>query len=141
MWGNDNKHKTEKVDTLIGQNTEINGDVIFSGGLHIDGKVKGNIIAEPDSSAVLVLTDKGYIEGEIRVPYLVADGKIRGDVHAQEMVELGTGASISGDVYYDKIEMVMGAEVNGNLIHLNEAAKPHLVHSTDIGDETNSGNT
>lgn len=139
MWGNGKKRNTDKVDTLIGPNTEIKGDVKFSDGLHVDGKIRGNVVAESGSSAVLVLSDKGLIEGEIKVPYLVADGRISGDVHATEMVELGANASISGDVYYSKIEMVMGAEVNGNLIHINDASIPHLVHSQDVSKENHTG--
>jgi cytoskeletal protein CcmA (bactofilin family) len=120
MWGSNKKHRSEKVDTLIGQQTELHGNVMFSGGLHVDGKVKGNIIAEKESSTMLVLSEKGSIEGEIRVPYIIVNGQVIGDIYASESVELAQNARITGNVYYNRIEIAMGAEVNGSLVHYEE---------------------
>ncbi|MFQ5469894.1 MAG: polymer-forming cytoskeletal protein [Gammaproteobacteria bacterium] len=129
MWGNGNKAQTHKVDTLIGENTVIQGDLVFKGGLHVDGKINGNVIADGESSTVLVLSNKGAIEGEVRVPYQVINGSITGDLHSLVCVELASNARVKGNVYYNKIEMAMGAEVNGNLVHLDEAEKPLLTHN------------
>jgi len=123
MWGNNSKQQTEKVDTLVGQHTELRGEIIYKGGLHVDGRIKGNVIAENESSTILVLSEGGSIEGEVKVPYIVINGTVTGDLHAQQSVELGAKARINGNVYYNKIEMAMGAEVNGSLVHINEAAK------------------
>jgi len=123
MWGSNSKQKVEKVDTLVGTHTELRGDIIYKGGLHVDGKIKGNVIADDESSTILVLSESGTIEGEVKVPYIVINGSVSGDLHAQESVELGANARINGNVYYNKIEMAMGAEVNGSLVHINEASK------------------
>lgn len=117
MWGQGKKTAIGKIDTLIGENTEITGDVRFSGGLHIDGSIKGNVIATSDANAVLMLSEHGRIEGEVRVPNVVLNGAVTGDVHASERVELATKARVNGNVFYSLIEMSMGAEVNGNLVH------------------------
>jgi cytoskeletal protein CcmA (bactofilin family) len=118
MWGNSKKPKqTANIDSLIGQNTEIRGDVIFSGGLHVDGKVKGNVIATEGDDSVLTLSERGTIEGEVKVPNVVVNGTVIGDVHALSHVELASQARVHGNVYYTLIEMAMGAEVNGNLVH------------------------
>lgn len=119
MWGG-KKQRTEKVDTLIGQQTELHGDIVFSGGLHVDGKIKGNVIADKESSTMLVLSEKGSIEGEVRVPYIVVNGLVVGDIYASESVELAQNARITGNVYYNRIEVTMGAEVNGSLVHHEE---------------------
>ncbi len=111
------KKTAAKIDTIVGQHTEITGDVRFSGGLHVDGTVKGNVIADKDSDAVLMLSEHGRIEGEVHVPNVILNGAVSGDVHASERVELATQAKINGNVYYNLIEMAMGAEVNGNLVH------------------------
>ena len=125
MWGKD-KHKTTKVDTLIGQQTELRGDILFSGGLHIDGVIKGNVIAEPGGSSLLTLSENGVIEGEVRVPHVILNGKVVGDVHAAESIELAARASVTGSVYYSMIEMAMGAVVNGKLVRRTEAEPPRL---------------
>jgi cytoskeletal protein CcmA (bactofilin family) len=118
MWGSTKKPKqTADIDSLIGQNTEIRGDVIFSGGLHVDGKVKGNVISAEGDDSVLTLSERGTIEGEVKVPNVVVNGTVIGDVHALSHVELAAQARVHGNVYYTLIEMAMGAEVNGNLVH------------------------
>jgi len=119
MWGN-NKRKVTRIDSLIGQHTEIHGDITFKGGLHIDGKVEGNITALEDSGSVLTLSEQGVITGEVRVPNVILNGKVRGNVYAGEHVELALNARIIGNVYYHLIEMAMGAEVNGSLIHASD---------------------
>ncbi|MCW9058587.1 MAG: polymer-forming cytoskeletal protein [Gammaproteobacteria bacterium] len=127
MWGNAKKHKSARIDTIIGQHTVLEGDIHFTGGLHVDGKVKGNVIADGGSDAVLTLSEQGSIEGEVRVPDVMLNGTVRGDVHATERVELAARARVTGNVYYHLIEMAMGAEVNGNLVHRGqEAARPVL---------------
>lgn len=105
------------IETVIGAQTHLEGDVSFSGGLHVDGVIKGSITAEPDSQSVLTVSEQGRIEGNVRVPNLVLNGLVEGDVHVGERVELASHAKVNGNVYYKLIEMAMGAEVNGNLVH------------------------
>jgi cytoskeletal protein CcmA (bactofilin family) len=119
MWGK-RKKKVTQIDSLIGQGTVINGDVEFSGGLHIDGLVKGNILAGDDSGSILTLSEQGSVEGEVRVPNVVINGTVKGNVYADEHVELALNARIVGNVYYNLIEMAMGAEVNGSLVHASD---------------------
>ncbi len=120
MFGKRKKIKASKIDSLIGRQTEIFGDLRFSGWLHVDGTVKGNVVADDDSSSVLTLSEHGTIEGEVRVPNVVLNGVVIGDVHANAQIELAANAQITGNVYYQLIEMAMGAEVNGNLVHKGE---------------------
>lgn len=121
MWGNKGKSKMPRVDTLVGEGTCVAGDLSFSGGLHVDGTVRGNIIAEGgDGTATLVIGDRGRIEGEVRVPHVIISGAVNGDVRALESVELAPQAQVTGNIYYTRIEMAMGAAVNGQLIHVSE---------------------
>jgi cytoskeletal protein CcmA (bactofilin family) len=126
MWGRGKKRRTTRIDTLIGQQSQVLGDVHFSGGLHVDGTIKGNVIADNDASSMLSLSDHGTIEGEVRVPFVVLNGVVLGDVHASEHVELAANARVTGNVYYNLIEMAIGAEVNGKLVHNVEAASAEL---------------
>jgi cytoskeletal protein CcmA (bactofilin family) len=126
MFGNRKKIRTTKIDTLIGRKSEMLGDVRFTGGLHVDGTVKGNVVADEDASSVLTLSESGVIEGEVRVPNVVLNGTVIGDVHARQHIELASNARITGNVYYSLIEMAMGAEVNGNLVHVAEDAEAPL---------------
>ncbi len=125
---------TAQIDSLIGQNSEIRGDVVFKGGLHIDGKVKGNVIAEEGGAeSILTLSDRGMIEGEVKVPNVVVNGTIIGDVHAMAHIEVATKARIHGNIYYSLIEMAMGAEVNGTLVHKSDKSVVELKKREDVG--------
>jgi cytoskeletal protein CcmA (bactofilin family) len=105
--------------TLISRSTEIVGDIHFSGELLIEGRVKGNIYAEDDSDALIRVAEKGSVEGEICVPSAIINGLVQGDVRSAKHVELAAKATVVGNVYYNLIEMVMGSEVNGNLMHIS----------------------
>ena len=118
MLGKVKKRKPTKVDSLIGQNSRLTGDIRFGGGLHVDGSIKGNVVADDDERATLTVSDRGTIEGEVRVPYIILNGLVKGDVFANEHVELASSARVEGNVYYALIEMAMGAEVNGKLVRI-----------------------
>ena len=127
MFGKKSNFSSARIDTLIGHGTEINGDLIFAGGLHVDGRINGNVAAEEGSSSILILSEFGHIEGDVRVPNLVINGKIVGDVHGSTRVELAPKSRIKGSVYYNLIEMAIGAEVNGALVHQPNDGKPQKV--------------
>lgn len=126
MWGKTKKRRTTRIDTLIGQQSQVLGDVRFTGGLHVDGTIKGNVYAEQDGTSMLSLSDHGTIEGEVRVPHVVLNGVVVGDVYASEHVELASNARVTGNVYYNLIEMAIGAEVNGKLVHHAEPGTAQL---------------
>ena len=109
--------KTQRIDTLIGAGTRIIGDVQFTGGFHVDGHIKGNVDAPQESGSTLSVSDAGVVEGSVAVPNVILNGAVTGDILAQERVELGATARVSGNVYYGLIEMEMGAEINGKLVH------------------------
>jgi cytoskeletal protein CcmA (bactofilin family) len=73
---------------------------------------------------MLTVSEQGVIEGEVRVPSMVLNGTVNGDVHAKERIELAARARINGDVYYNLLEMAIGAEVNGKLVHVTEENPP-----------------
>ncbi|PCJ33429.1 MAG: cell shape determination protein CcmA [Moraxellaceae bacterium] len=122
MWGKDNSKKVDfdrhaGKTTMISKGTEITGDITFDGGLLIEGVVRGNIRAAEGSDALLRLSEAGIIEGCIYAPNVVINGKVVGDVFSPEHVELASKAVVNGNVHYNLIEMVMGSEVNGSLVH------------------------
>ncbi|MFA9419640.1 MAG: polymer-forming cytoskeletal protein [Gammaproteobacteria bacterium] len=117
MFGKRKTFSAARVDTLIGHGAEVKGDVIFAGGLHVDGKISGNVSAEEGSEAILILSEFGEIEGEVKVPNIVLNGKITGNVYSSSRVELAPKSRITGRVYYNLLEMAIGAEVNGGLVH------------------------
>lgn len=142
-YGKSSKSKTSshgKVDTLIGEHTEITGDIRFVGGLHIEGMVKGNVRAHVASEdALAVVSERGRVEGELRVPNLVVNGEIIGDVYATEHIDLAKNARVQGDVHYKSMEMASGGEINGKLVRIDQEPQQYLEHqglepTVDVGD-------
>jgi cytoskeletal protein CcmA (bactofilin family) len=113
-----------RIDSLIGTGTRIEGSVIFSGGLRIDGEVKGDVrLVEGEGGGTLVVSEQARIEGEVRVGHLVVNGTIVGPVHTTELIELQPRSRVSGDVHYTAIEMHLGAIVEGRLVHIRAGAE------------------
>ncbi len=119
MFGKrDERKPLAKIDTLIGVGTIIEGDIRFSGGLRIDGTVKGNVEAADGAAAsTLILSEQARIEGNVAVAYLVNNGTVVGQVSVAECLEMQSRAKIVGDVEYSLIEMHQGAVVEGRLVH------------------------
>ena len=110
-----NEKPCNTIDTLIGTKTELKGDIEFSGGLRIDGKIRGNIIAQGEGNSTLVLSEHAEVIGDVTVPHMVINGRIDGNVRATERIELQNKAEITGDVTYKVIEIAAGATINGAL--------------------------
>ncbi|MDH2919543.1 MAG: polymer-forming cytoskeletal protein [Sideroxydans sp.] len=106
-----------RIDSLIGAGTIITGDLNFSGGMRIDGQVKGNVIATPGKPSTLVLSELSVIDGDVNVTHLVANGMVNGVVTASEYLELQSKARINGDVNYQTMEIQLGAVIDGRLLH------------------------
>jgi cytoskeletal protein CcmA (bactofilin family) len=113
------------IDSLIGISTSVEGNVHFKGGLRIDGAVKGNVVADSNEPSILVISEHGRVEGEVRVAHLVVNGEILGPVFSSELLELQPRARITGDVNYKALEMHGGALVSGKLTH-DQAGEPVL---------------
>jgi len=122
-----------QIDSLIGAGTVIEGNLNFSGGLRIDGQVKGGVIATPGKPSTLVLSEHACVEGEVNVTHLVINGTVNGPVFASEYMELQANARVSGDVHYTTMEIHLGAVVEGRLVHSNAAAQDKVVAFNKAG--------
>ncbi|HEX4023873.1 MAG TPA: polymer-forming cytoskeletal protein [Steroidobacteraceae bacterium] len=133
----DNSHM--RIDTLIGRNASIQGDVEFSGGLHVDGCVAGGVRAgasgagggderggaRPRTTDSLSVSEHGVIQGSVEAPHVVLNGRVDGDIFGSERVVLGSKARVRGNVHYGVIEMAMGAEITGKLVpRCNNGTEP-----------------
>ncbi|WP_440977268.1 bactofilin family protein [Pseudoxanthomonas winnipegensis] len=113
-------HDGQAVDTLIGAQVVLHGDLQFSGGLVVEGRIHGRVFAAPGQPATLTLGEAGLIEGVVDVPVVIVNGRIEGDVRATERVELAPRARVSGNIHYKVVEMRAGAVLVGQLMHLTE---------------------
>jgi cytoskeletal protein CcmA (bactofilin family) len=119
MWMPRNMHK---IDTLIGPSARLAGGVEFAGGLHLDGRIAGDVRAAASSDSTLSVSEHGVIEGAVDVANVILEGTVKGPIHARGRVVLGPTSRVHGDVYYGVIEMTLGAEIMGKLTPIVQAA-------------------
>ena len=110
-------HGSEKVETIIGKGVVIQGDLIYSGGLYIEGRVIGKVLANNAIDSLLTLAPEGSVDGEIRASNAIISGRLLGDIHSTERIELTETAQIQGNIHYKLLEITAGATVSGQLIH------------------------
>lgn len=106
----------ETIDTLIGTGSILQGDLEFTGGLRVDGHIKGHVSAQDTNNGTLVLSESGIVEGDINVPHVVINGTVKGNIASTGHVELQAHAKINGDIHYKAVEMELGAVLNGSLV-------------------------
>jgi cytoskeletal protein CcmA (bactofilin family) len=124
MFKKRDKEGIGPIDTLIGKNASVQGHIEFFGGLHIDGRVVGNVTAVSGADASLSVSEDGVIEGSVEARNVVLNGRVNGDILASERVLLGAKARVRGDVHYGVIEMAHGAEISGKLVPRSGVAVP-----------------
>jgi cytoskeletal protein CcmA (bactofilin family) len=127
MFGGKASKPQNRIDSLIGDSTIVEGNIIFSGGLRIDGKVKGSVVAADGQPSTLVLSERAQVEGEIRVSHAVINGTVVGPVFGAEYVELQAKSNVTGDVHYRTLEIQLGAVVQGRLVHQDQVQETKLI--------------
>jgi cytoskeletal protein CcmA (bactofilin family) len=110
------RKQASRIDTLVGKSARLVGDIEFSGGLHLDGRVVGNIRGASDGKSQLSVSEHGTVEGCVEAAAVVLNGTVNGDIFARERVVLGAQARVNGNVSYGVIEMAPGATITGKLM-------------------------
>ena len=141
--GTNNKSVLKEVstvslkDTIVGMNAEFVGNLTFSKILKISGTVKGNIESTEDGDAKIIIDEKGLVEGDVTAPVIILQGEVNGNVHSSSKMEIDATALITGNVYYDILEMHGGSTVNGSLIR-NKGKTAGLLEKKEGADEKNA---
>jgi cytoskeletal protein CcmA (bactofilin family) len=123
MFNKNPSKPQNRIDSLIGVGTRVEGNVNFKGGLRIDGEVLGNVTASPEQPSTLVVSEQARITGEIRVSHVVVNGTVAGPILSSEFLELQSNARVTGDVEYNTLEVHLGAIVDGKLLHAGANGK------------------
>lgn len=136
MFSNKRRNAASRNDstTIIASGVVVRGDVQFSGSLHLEGRVEGVISATDGEHALFTLSERGTVVGEVRVPRAVINGRVEGDIHCSECLELAADAMVQGDVHYKVLEMAAGAKVNGRVLHESDTPK-RLTQMGEAADE------
>ncbi len=111
-----------RIDTLVGADTRIEGNLSFSGGLRVDGAIRGDVAEQNGNPSTLILSEHGRIEGAVTAAKVVLNGKVVGTVKSSHFIELQTKARITGDLHYKSLEMHTGAVIEGKLVYMGDNA-------------------
>jgi cytoskeletal protein CcmA (bactofilin family) len=127
MFGAGSTKPQNRIDSLIGAGTTVEGNITFAGGLRVDGKIHGNVVSSGDQSGVLVISEQAEVAGEIRVNHVIVNGRVSGPIHASETLDLQAKAHVTGDVHYRRLEIQGGAVVQGMLVCDGETQSVNVV--------------
>ncbi|MFN3550556.1 MAG: polymer-forming cytoskeletal protein [Endomicrobiia bacterium] len=119
MFGKKNSELPKEVETIIGENTILQGTLKTKGSIRVDGRLEGNII---EASQVIVGV-KGYIQGDVTAQSVIVGGKINGNVTAIESIELKPGAQLLGDIHTSTLSIGEGAVFEGHCVMTSEKTK------------------
>jgi cytoskeletal protein CcmA (bactofilin family) len=120
------KRKFVAITTLIDKDIVISGDTSYTGGIRIDGKIKGNLKVHGDEGSLLIMGYGSTITGDVEVEKAIINGEINGNVKCNDYLELNTNAIVNGSIEYDIIEVQEGAKITGDLkfIKNNKKTEP-----------------
>lgn len=135
MFGSKASKPQNRIDCLIGTGTIIEGNITFSGGLRVDGHVRGDVQTAENQAGTLVLSEHARIEGEVRVSHVVINGTVVGPLHASDYAELQSKANVIGDIHYRTLEMQLGAVVQGRLAHHADEKSEKVVQLKPVSSE------
>jgi cytoskeletal protein CcmA (bactofilin family) len=122
-----NKKKQPPIKSLIADGSHISGNIAFTAGLRIDGRVNGDIVANEAHGSLLVISESATVVGSVTADHIIINGTVQGPVYAQHMLELQPKARIEGDVHYTALEMHQGALITGRMSPILEGEeKPTL---------------
>jgi len=127
MFGRKHIKPKNRIDSLIGAETKVEGNISFTGGLRVDGEVNGNIVAVPGKPSTLVLSEHGRVNGEISVTHLMLNGEVEGPIRAAEYLELQSKAKVTGSVHYKTLEIQLGAIIEGRLLRMPDPISDKVV--------------
>lgn len=131
--------KTPSVDvgrlsSLLAQDTCIRGDVVFDGGMRVDGRIEGNVLAKPDGKGLLVLSEQGTVVGAVRVHDAVINGRVEGDLEVEHFLELQAGARVTGNISYRTLKLDCGATVDGKLVRMEGDPQPDEAEAAETAE-------
>lgn len=106
----------ERIETVIGPGTTVNGDLMLIDSVRIDGKVIGDIQASQSNRATVAIGPTGEVVGQISAFRVIVAGKVEGNIAALERVELSHDCLVQGDISYSSINVQHGARLQGLVI-------------------------
>ena len=116
----------EKFDTLIGPQAEFEGHLRITESVRIDGRVIGHVQSGRDQPVSVVIGPSGEVVGDVAAQRVIVAGRVSGNIHAYDRVELHTGSFVQGDLRYTSIAVEHGARVQGLLLQVDAADPPAL---------------
>ena len=112
------KSDNEKLETIVGKNTQVDGNITTKGTLRIDGRMTGNITAD-----WLILGEKSFLKGNANVGGVVIAGYIEGNISAKEFIEVKRSGQVKGDILTNKIVVIEGGVIDGAISMKKEGGK------------------
>ena len=117
--------RDDEIISLLGKGTEIAGEISFSGGMRVEGVIKGTVRSEGS----LIIGASGAIDAEVNVRNISINGEFRGIIRASDRVEIHKDGKVFGDIYSPCLIIEAGATFEGRC-NMSEMEKPEQHRDT-----------
>lgn len=97
------------VDTILGKDTELDGNITGKGILRIDGKISGRI----DQNGDIIVGDSGFVDASIKARHITVSGTIHGNIEASGLLKLLPSAKVYGNIKIHNLSIADGAVYKG----------------------------
>ena len=125
-YSKDSSHQLSNAKTIIGKDISIEGDIRGKEHMVIEGSVKGNIEMETHNFA---LGPEGRVEGEIHAQNISISGQMKGNIKTPGKIEITEKADFQGDILAKSIAVENGAFFKGSVELITEP--PQKTFSTE----------
>ena len=115
MFNKKNKLVIDSIKSVLGESTKLDGRLVFSGTMRIDGSVDGEIFGEKKNGVknTLIIGEQAYVSGDIRADTVINSGHVQGNIFASSRVAIQDPGQLIGDVETAELTVEEGVVFNG----------------------------
>ena len=103
------KNKDE-INAFLGEDTEFEGKLSFKGVVRVDGHFTGEIFTE----GTLIVGESAIIKSDIHVSHIIVSGEIRGNIIADNRIEIHAPGKVFGNIQAPAVVIEEGVIFEGN---------------------------
>ncbi len=113
-----NKKPDSQLETMVGAESFFQGTLRSKGSIRVDGKIEGGVSADG-----VIVGEQGEIQGDVSARSVVVGGKVTGNIHATETLELLAKSQVFGDLHAPQLVIAEGAVFEGSCLMASEKSK------------------
>ena len=114
-----NSNKIDRIETLVGEGSTIEGDIVGDDSILINGTVTGDVTTR----STIRVGRSGVIKGNVKANSAILGGIIEGDLDVLDSTVLGPHSRLKGDLKTTRLKIEEGATFEGRCVMLDKSSE------------------